>query len=298
MKHFLTVLLAALLASGLVFYATRTTTNGAPAPAATTKESAYNRVMRTGTLRCGYVLYPKIVERDPNTGKLHGFMIEFMDEVGKQLSLKVDWTEQVGIAAAFNGLKDGRYDVMCAPYNQTPNRALATEFTEPFVFFPSFIYARADDARFDNAYDKINAPSVRMALLDGELAQIIRKEQFPKTQPVSLPDITDISQVLLQVAMNKADIAITEPSAAEPFLTNNPGKLKRVAGPPLRIQGVGLDVAVGEEKLKSLLNTTIKELLTIGYVKRLMDKYSTAPGMYYYPARPWGDPSQPAESQS
>jgi len=47
------------------------------------RESAYARVMRTGTLRCGYVLYPKTIERDLNTGKMSGPMYAIMEEMGK-----------------------------------------------------------------------------------------------------------------------------------------------------------------------------------------------------------------------
>lgn len=41
-----------------------------PAAAETGKESAYECVMRTGTLRCGYILLPPEMNKDPNTGAL------------------------------------------------------------------------------------------------------------------------------------------------------------------------------------------------------------------------------------
>ena len=110
-----------------------------------------------------------------------------------------------------------------------------------------------------------------------------------------MPDLTDISQTLLQVALNKADVTITEPSSADPYLSANPGKLKRVAGPALQVQEAGLDVAVGEEELKSLLNTSIKGLHTIGYIERLLNRYTNSPAEFYYPARPWGEASKPLQ---
>ena len=258
-----------------------------------TKESAYERIMRTGTLRCGYLLYPKFIERDPNTNAFSGMWVDLMEEIGKQLSLKIEWTEEVGIANAFDGLKTKRYDVMCLHFNQTPGRARVTEFTTPVLFFPTFAYVRADDTRFDHNYEKINDSSVRMAYLEGEFTQFLKAEKFPKAQSVSLSNMTDVSQVLLQVAMGKADIAMTEPSTAEPFFLHNPGKLKRVVGPSLRMQAGGLDVAVGENALRNMLDTTIRALLASGTVEKLAVKYTTSADQYFFPTQPWGASAQP-----
>jgi polar amino acid transport system substrate-binding protein len=282
--------------SAVVAFGTAATMNKSGAPATSnTRESAYDRVMRTGTLRCGYIQYPMFIERDLKTGKFSGIYYEMMEEIGKRLSLKIDWAAEVGFADVFDGLKMGRYDVVCFALNQTPGRARATEFTVPALFGPSFIYVRADDSRFDNDYGKINSPDIKMAFMEGELTQTIRNEDFPKTQAVSLTSLADVAQVLMQVATGKADAAITEPSSAEAFMLNNPGKLKRVPGPPVRMQQVGVDVAVGEHSLRRLLDTTIQSLLATGFMERTMNKYVTAPDQLYLPAKPWGESAHPVK---
>ncbi len=262
------------------------------------KETAYQRVMRTSTLRCGYVLYPKFVERNPNTNAFSGLWVDLVEELGKQLSLKIEWTEEVGTMNAFDGLKAGRYDINCIPFTETPGRARATSFTIPVVYLPFYAYVRADDSRFDNAYEKINDPSVRYAYLEGELSQFLREDKFPKTQAVSLPNLTDISQILLNVAMGKADIATTEPSTAEPFLLSHPGKLKRVAGPPIAMDPTGFDVAVGENDLLHMINTTLQALIVSGTVEKLATQYTTAPDQFYLPALPWGASTHPVKPPS
>ncbi len=262
-----------------------------PSPA---KESSYDRVMRTGVLRCGYGIYPKFLERDLNTKAFSGMYYDLLEEIGKQLSLKIEWTEEVAFSTAFDGLKSNRYDVACMPFNQTPGRARATEFTTPIIFAPTYAYVRANDTRFDNAYAKINDPSVTYAYLEGEFSQYLKAERFPKAQTLSLPNLTDVSQVLLQVSTGKADIATTEPSTAEPFLLNNPGKLKRVIGPSLRMQAAGLDVAVGEHALRAMLDTTIRAMLASGVVEKIVGKYTTSPDQFILPAQPWGASAQPA----
>jgi ABC-type amino acid transport substrate-binding protein len=240
-------------------------------------------------------MYPKLLERDPNTGAFSGMYYDLLEELGKQLSLKIEWAEEVGLSTAFDGLAIGRYDVMCFPFAQTTARARVTEFTRPALYFPFFLYARADDARFDSNYAAVNDPSIKIAMLEGEMAQYVAADMFPKAQTVALPNLTDPSQVYLQVALGKADVAMAEPSSIEGFLSHNPGKLKRVAGDSLRMQPTGLDVAVGEERLRNLLDSSIFALQITGSLQRLIDKYTTAPDQFYYPATPWGASSKPAQ---
>jgi len=292
--HIILIILLSLLTSIVgTKYVVAHSGNGA---VQTVKESAYDRVMRTGTLRCGYLVYPTLLDHDPNTGAFSGMYYDLMAELGKQLSLKIEWTEEVGLATAFDGLSIGRYDVVCDPLAQVPARARVTEFTVPVIYFPYFLYARADDTRFDNDYAKVNDPSVKVALLEGEMAQYVKADLFPKAQTISLQNMTDASQVYLQVMMKKADVAMAEPSSIEAFMIHNPGKLKRVSGESLRMQPAGLDVAVGEERLKSLLNTSIMSLQVTGFTQRLVDKYTTSSDQFYYAASPWGTSSKPLSS--
>lgn len=286
---FLVALLSAAIAFGTATWVSRnaSTVNG-------THESTYDRVMRTGTLRCGYLQYPLFVERDLNTGNLSGIYVDIIEELGNRLNLKIDWAQEVGFGDAFDGLKTDRYDAMCFPFNQTPGRARVTEFSMPILFSPSFIYARADDVRFDDNYAKINSPDVKMAFIEGELTQTIRNEDFSKTQPVSLTGLADVAEVFMQIATGKADVAITEPSTADKFMKNNPGKIKRVLGPPIRMQQVGVDVGVGEDSLLRLINTTFQSMLASGFIQRTVNKYIPAPDQLYFPAQPWGESAKPA----
>src|ERR1700722_20209029 len=60
------------------------------------KESAYDRVMRTQTIRCGYVLRTPLLVKDPNTAQLSGLFYEYVENLGKALHLKIEWSEEMG----------------------------------------------------------------------------------------------------------------------------------------------------------------------------------------------------------
>ncbi len=45
------------------------------------KESAYERVMRTGTIRCGYFLFPPLAVKNPNTNMLSGITADIFNKI-------------------------------------------------------------------------------------------------------------------------------------------------------------------------------------------------------------------------
>ncbi len=112
------------------------------------KESTYDRVMRTGTIRCGYYIWPPFLAKDPNTGKLSGIASDMMDEIGKQLSLKVEWVAEVDTSTMFEGYSTGRYDLVCGPVASTPARARVVDFTIPFAYGSYYLYVKEGDLRF------------------------------------------------------------------------------------------------------------------------------------------------------
>jgi ABC-type amino acid transport substrate-binding protein len=59
------------------------------------KESAFDRILRTQTIRCGYVVYPPSIIKDPNTGRLSGIFYDITEKMGERLNLKIEWTEEV-----------------------------------------------------------------------------------------------------------------------------------------------------------------------------------------------------------
>jgi ABC-type amino acid transport substrate-binding protein len=59
-------------------------------------ENTYDKVMRSGVIRCGYGLEPPMLQIDPNTGKPFGAIVDIVERIGSLLDLKIEWVEQVG----------------------------------------------------------------------------------------------------------------------------------------------------------------------------------------------------------
>lgn len=252
------------------------------------KESVYGRVTRTGVIRAAYITYPPAVIKDTKTGKLSGTFVETLEEVAKNLGVKLEWTEEVGWGAQIEGLKTDRYDIVGSPVWANPNRGKLTTMSVPVYYSGIGVWVRANESRFNGDLSKINAQDVRIGTIDGETADLIARTAFPNAQRVSSPQLTDISEKFLQVQTSKADVIFAEPFFGFEFLKNNPGAVKNIAAAkPIQLLGNCYMFKENEFQMKGMLDVAIEGLLNSGFVDRVLNKYEPFPGTFYRVADPF-----------
>ena len=252
-------------------------------------QPAFDRVMRSNTLRCGYIVLPPEFTKDPNSGQFGGVAYDIAEAMAKSLHLKLEWAEEVNFANLTEGLETKRYDAVCFPlYLGNIAQARAADFTTPFYFTGSGIFVRSDDDRFNNDLSLINAPNVTVSTLDGEMSQTIRTADFPNTKDFSIPQSGDISMLLEAVQTGKADVTFADQLVATPYLKANPGKLRDlVLGNPIRFHGHGFAVAKGEVKLANTLSMELKELDYSGEMDKILLKDGMNMPSILRPAKPY-----------
>lgn len=257
----------------------------------TKTESLYERVMRTGKIRGAYAVYPPLCLKEPNSGQLSGTAIDALRLVGGKLGLEVELTEEVGWGNVIEGLKAGRYDVMATSVWPNANRAKQAAFSKPLCYNPIFAYSRADDNRFVDHPERINASDVTIATVDGTTSTVIAEADFPKAKLLSMPQLTDIAQTFLNVSTRKADIVISEPDLAYKFMQNNPGKIKNISvSKPLRIFPCCWMYNRGEVEFKSMVDTVLDEVINSGAMDKIIDKYQPSPDSVFRVALPYKVP--------
>jgi ABC-type amino acid transport substrate-binding protein len=236
------------------------------------KESAYDRVLRTGVLKCAYVLSGDAVKKDPVSGEMSGFNVDIINAMASDLSLKVEWSDEVGYGDFAEGFKGGRYDAFCGALTTTPARARVAKFTRPYMGHLTFVYVRSDEARF-STYEDMNKPEIKAGVTDGEVYQVLTRKYFPKTTEVSSPNMTPPSQLLMDLIDGKVDILVHTPLAVIPFDKANSGKVRRAFVEPLGIGVPGFAVGAHEGDLRDLLDVAIIHLQNIGKIDSILTKY-------------------------
>lgn len=258
-----------------------------PTSSVVQKETAFDRVMRTGVIRCGYAYAEPLIIRDPTTGQIKGIGHDVMEATAKALSLKVEWTEEVGWASFPAALSSGRIDAFCVGAWPNAARARMTDHTRPFSFQSYYAYVRFGDTRFDGNLSGINKPEVTIAALDGDASSIISRSDFPEAKALSLPQLVSVDEVFVNVAMNKADVALLSPEWFIKYSANNPGKIRQVQSPPIRVFGNVFFIAQGEDKLRQMLDTALTEQLSSGAVEKIIPKYEKVSGSILRVAPPY-----------
>jgi len=250
-------------------------------------DTVYDRVMKAGTIRCAYAIYNPGCMKDPNTGKLSGIGVEAIELVTKKLGLKVEWTEEVGWGTMIEGLETNRYDIIATPVWATSDRARVAAFCEPLYFSPVFAYVKAGNRKLSAANLKsLNSPKFSIASIDGATAEIIAREDYPNVRRVSLPQLSDFSQLMLTVSSGKADATFTEPADAAVFMKSNPNAVEKI-GEPVRIFPNCWIIRRGQSQFKNMINTVLAQLSNSGELENIIQKYEPAKNCLYRTARPY-----------
>lgn len=244
-----------------------------------TKSPAYERVMTSGTLRCGYINRPPAFQKDPVTGVISGIFKDYTESIATSLNLKVDWTEEVGWGEIVTALENGRIDAFCAGLWANSSRVSRMDFVQPIMYEPIYAYARADDTRFDKDSEAANKPEIKIAVTDGTTYAVIAGKDFPLAEQLSLPQLSPNSDLFMNLVTKKVDLTLCEPSSAEDFLKNSPDSIKQLQWKqPLRAFGVSIGVAGGEYRLKRMLDLATEEFLQTGEAEKTLGRYEKVKG--------------------
>lgn len=245
--------------------------------------STLDRVKKSGTIRAAYLVRPPNIIRDPNTGELSGIFVDIVEEIGTRAGLKVQWVEEVTWGTMIEGLNTGRYDLVGTGIWRNATRGKSADFTTPIFYSGVGVFVRQGDERFVSSLSKLNDPSIKIATIDGEMASIIAKADFPKAKHLSLTQASDTSQLLLEVQSSKADATFLAAQIGARYAAKNPGEIKNIATEkPIRIFPEALMLRADDYEFKASIDAAIIELVNSDFVERTIRKYEqVAPESYY-----------------
>ena len=278
----------ALLSAGIAILASVTTSHcTAPEKASSTRTTTTTRAMEhilaSGKIRCGYAVWPPALLKDPNTGKMSGINYDVMEAIGRELDLKIEWTEEVGFGNFIEGLRNHRYDVMCSSVWPDAPRIRYLLYSDPTYYSPIYAYARSDDHRFDGNLDRINQDDVTISAIDGDISVTQARIDFPQAKVFALPQTAEGSEVLLSVASKKADIVFTDRGNFEMFDKSNPGQIQAIPNvPPATIFAEPFVFLPEDIQLQSMFNLAIRNLINNGKIEKIIRRYPH--GNYLFPA--------------
>ena len=251
-------------------------------------ETSYERVMRTRTIRCGYIPYSPAVMIDPNTKAFSGIIVDVMNEAARLLNMKVEWSAELTWGTTVDALKTGKVDALCVGFWENPAEGQYVFFSRPLYYSPIYPYVRADDHRFDKDISLLNDPAVTIISTDGEMSGITARQDFPKAKLFSLPNSAETSEQMLDITAKKADVSFYEAWIAEDFIAKHKGSLRRLPYQgPMRVFADTIALPMDDIRLKSMLDAALGQILNSGHMDKIVTKYETYPGSLLRVAKPY-----------
>jgi ABC-type amino acid transport substrate-binding protein len=263
----LTVIIAAATAFGVMHFQ-----KPATGSVVAVKETAYDRVMRTGTIRCGYATWPPLFKKDINTNTLSGLTYDFTVALAASLKLNIEWSEDIVFSTYLQDIATGRYDVECSGGWPNALRGKLAYYSLPYGYVPLRAIVRPDDARFDADSKLINSPNVRVVGADGQTSVIIQSIRFPQSQLVSVQQDMSASDQILNVVGGKADVALVDAVTAHEYEKSNPGTIKIIThNPPIHMIALTFTLP-HDEQLRGMFDEGTRQLIFNGTAESLVEK--------------------------
>jgi len=253
--------------------------------------SVFDRVQKSGVLRCGYNIEEPDLQIDPNTGKVFGVSVDIVERMAQLLGWKVVWAEQVGWSEMTAGLEANRYDLICVGKWVMADETRGGAFTMPLFYTAVHGYVRADETRFDSKLSNINSPDFVIVTRDGEVNDYLAKERFPLMRRTELPALSDPGMMVLNVVTHKADVVFLAEAQGEDYMNKNPGKIKRLTQEPVVVFDTAFMFKAGESAFGQVLDSAFRQLHSDGFIERTLDKYKVSPEAYLRLAKPYQLPA-------
>lgn len=253
------------------------------------KESAYERVLRTGILRCGYGSWDPAVIKDTD-GKMSGFFVQMMEETARMSGIKVEWTAEIDWGQIPEALKSGKVDAFCSAMANDGARAKRLAYTIPVSYWSFDVVTRADDARFPSnrplTVADINKAEYSTAYSEGDVLETIKNTELPNVKGVALPPLGTPADNIMSVLSKKTDFVVFPRVMIQNYeKKNGTGKLRLLKmKTPLRVFGNVVAVDISEQELVSFLNAALIEFINSSAYDRIMDPIAKEyPGAFLKP---------------
>jgi ABC-type amino acid transport substrate-binding protein len=235
------------------------------------KETSFERVMRTGTLRCGYgTWYPEFV-KDPNTGQFSGYDYDVTNAIGKILSLKIEWVEEAGWGVIEQGVITGRYDMVCNGVWGPPARVKAVNFSMPFVHHPVYAIVANQVEGPTDSLEWLDDPKYAMAIIAGSSGDLIGTMHFPKARKVNALTLSTDGDVMMDIAAHKADFTFANYTTVMRFLESHPGSLKML-DKPMEVVGGTFLLPNDDPRMKNMIDKALEYLIDSGEDDKIMER--------------------------
>ena len=232
-------------------------------------ESKLDAIKKSGELRVGTTGdWDPMSMKDPATNKYKGFDIDVMNELAKDLGVKVKFVpaEWKTIVA---GITADRYDISTS-VTKTPKRAEVAGFTATYYKYGTVPLVLKKNLKKYPTWDSLNNKKVTIATTLGTSQEEKAKEFFPKSK---LRSIEAPARDFQEVLAGRADGNITSSLEANKLVVKYP-QLAIVPDGGKNPAFLAMMVPKGDKTWNDYVSNWIKRKQSSGFFMTLEAKYN------------------------
>ncbi len=232
-------------------------------------ESRLQKVLNSGELRVGTTGdWDPMSMKDPATNKYKGFDIDVMNELAKDMGVKVkfvptDWKTIV------SGITADRYDLSTS-VTKTPKRAEVAGFTTTYYKYGTVPLVLKKNLKKFSTWDSLNNKNVTIATTLGTSQEEKAKEFFPKSK---LKSIEAPARDFQEVLAGRADGNITSSTEANKLVVKYP-QLAIVPDGEKNPAFLAMMVAKNDKVWNDYVSKWIENKKESGFFNSLLAKYN------------------------
>ena len=238
-------------------------------PLSLNAESKLNLILSTGELKVGTTGdWDPMTMKDPATNKYKGFDIDVMNELAKDLGVKITFvpTEWKTIVS---GITAGRYDISTS-VTKTPKRAEVAGFTNSYYKYGTVPLVLKKNLKKFSTWDSLNNKKVIIATTLGTSQEEKAKEFFPKSK---LKSVESPARDFQEVLAGRADGNITSSTEANKLVIKYP-QLAIVPDGEKNPAYLAMMVAKDDQAWNDYVSKWIKSKKSSGFFDALLAKYN------------------------
>ena len=232
-------------------------------------ETRLQKVLDNGELRVGTTGdWDPMSMKDPATNKYKGFDIDVMNELAKDMGVKVkfvptDWKTIV------SGITADRYDVSTS-VTKTPKRAEVAGFTTTYYKYGTVPLVLKKNLKKFPTWNSLNNKNITIATTLGTSQEEKAKEFFPKSK---LKSVEAPARDFQEVLAGRADGNITSSTEANKLVIKYP-QLAIVPDGEKNPAFLAMMVPKKDKTWNNYVSKWIKEKKTSGFFETLLAKYN------------------------
>ena len=238
-------------------------------PFSVNAESKLTKILSSGELKVGTTGdWDPMSMKDPATNKYIGFDIDVMNELAKDMGVKVTFvpTEWKTIVS---GITSNRYDVSTS-VTKTAKRALVTGFSTPYYKYGTVPLVLKKNIKKFPTWESLNSEKVTIATTLGTSQEAKAKEFFPKS---ILKSIEAPARDFQEVLAGRADGHITSSTEANKLVIKYP-QLTIVQDGGKNPAVLAMMVAQDDQVWLNYINHWVEIKKASGFFDSLLNKYN------------------------